>query len=78
MPRNAFPSTASSRAENPDCVSESAILADALVIAESKGEDTVRAGELLVESLIALVDGKSAQSQRLPTELVVRRSSTAD
>lgn len=38
-------------------------------------QDTVRAGELLVESLIALVDGKTLASQRLPTELVPRRSS---
>lgn len=38
-------------------------------------QDTVRAGELLVESLIALVDKKPASSQRLATELVVRRSS---
>ena len=38
-------------------------------------QDTVRAGELLVESLIALVDKKEASSQRLATELVVRSSS---
>ena len=40
-------------------------------------QDTVRAGELLVEPLVALVDGHPAQSQRLPTELVVRRSCPA-
>lgn len=41
-------------------------------------QDTVRAGELLVESLIALVDGKTPASQRLATELVLRRSSSPD
>lgn len=40
-------------------------------------QDTVRAGELLVETLVSLVDGHPAQSQRLPTELVVRRSCPA-
>ncbi len=37
-------------------------------------QDTTRAGELLVEKLIHLVDGQPATSERLPTELVVRRS----
>jgi DNA-binding LacI/PurR family transcriptional regulator len=40
-------------------------------------QDTVRAGELLVETLVSLVDGHPAQSQRLATELVVRRSCPA-
>lgn len=40
-------------------------------------QDTVRAGELLVDTLIRLVDGGSAQSVRLPTELIVRRSCPA-
>ena len=39
-------------------------------------QDSTRAGELLVDTLIQLVDGGQAQSVRLPTELVVRRSST--
>lgn len=37
-------------------------------------QDTARAGELLVDTLVQLVDGHAPQSQRLPTELVVRRS----
>jgi len=37
-------------------------------------QDTVRAGELLVETLIHLVCDEPAQSITLPTELVVRRS----
>lgn len=40
-------------------------------------QDTVRAGELLVETLVRLVDGKPAESVRLPTELIVRRSCPA-
>lgn len=40
-------------------------------------QDTVRAGELLVDTLIRLVDGQPAESRRLPTELVVRRSCPA-
>ena len=40
-------------------------------------QDTVRAGELLVDTLVHLVDGEAAQSLRLPTELVVRRSCPA-
>ncbi len=38
-------------------------------------QDTAHAGELLVDALIQLIDGAQAQSVRLPTELVVRRSS---
>lgn len=37
-------------------------------------QDTTRAGELLVETLIQLVDDQPAHSERLPTELIVRRS----
>ena len=40
-------------------------------------QDTVRAGELLVDTLVRLVDGEPAESRRLPTELVVRRSCPA-
>lgn len=40
-------------------------------------QDTSRAGELLVERLIGLVDGRGGHSERLPVELVVRRSSCA-
>jgi len=40
-------------------------------------QDTTRAGELLVETLLALVDGQAAQSRMLPAQLVVRRSSGA-
>jgi len=38
-------------------------------------QDTRRAGRLLVEALINLIEGKPVQSCRLPTHLVVRRSS---
>lgn len=37
-------------------------------------QDTTRAGELLVEALMKLVQGAHADSQRLPTSLAVRRS----
>ncbi len=37
-------------------------------------QDTIRAGELLVEALVKMVSGEPAESQRLPTSLVVRRS----
>ena len=37
-------------------------------------QDTTRAGELLVARLVALVEGDPADSERLPTSLVVRRS----
>lgn len=37
-------------------------------------QDTTRAGELLVESLIGLVDHAAVESQRLPVSLVVRGS----
>lgn len=40
-------------------------------------QDTVRAGELLVEALVHLVNSQPAHNQRLPTELVVRRSTIA-
>lgn len=40
-------------------------------------QDTRRAGRLLVEALINLIEGKPVQSCRLPTHLVVRRSSVA-
>ncbi len=40
-------------------------------------QDTVRAGELLVDTVVALSEGKSAESRRLPTELVIRRSCPA-
>lgn len=38
-------------------------------------QDTRRAGRLLVEALINLIEGKPVQGCRLPTHLVVRRSS---
>jgi DNA-binding LacI/PurR family transcriptional regulator len=38
-------------------------------------QDTRRAGRLLVEALINLIEGKPVQSRRLPTHLVVRESS---
>jgi DNA-binding LacI/PurR family transcriptional regulator len=37
-------------------------------------QDTIRAGELLVDKLMHLVHGEPAESQRLPTTLVVRKS----
>lgn len=37
-------------------------------------QDTTRAGEMLVARLVALVEGEPADSERLPTTLVVRRS----
>ena len=37
-------------------------------------QDTTRAGELLVDKLMRLVHGETAESQRLPTTLVVRKS----
>lgn len=37
-------------------------------------QDTNRAGELLVEALVGLVNGEAAESLRLPTSLVVRKS----
>ncbi|MBO7941795.1 substrate-binding domain-containing protein, partial [Streptomyces sp. S9] len=37
-------------------------------------QDTKQAGELLVEALMQLIRGEPAQSQRLPTTLVVRKS----
>lgn len=39
-------------------------------------QDTTRAGELLVAKLVALVEGAAADSERLPTSLVVRRSTS--
>ena len=39
-------------------------------------QDTERAGELLVEALVRLVDREAADSTRLPTTLVVRQSTT--
>jgi DNA-binding LacI/PurR family transcriptional regulator len=38
-------------------------------------QDTVRAGELLVETLMKLVRNEPAQSTTIPATLVVRRSS---
>ena len=40
-------------------------------------QDTSAAGELLVETLLALIDNQPAQSRMLPAQLVVRRSSGA-
>jgi DNA-binding LacI/PurR family transcriptional regulator len=40
-------------------------------------QDTERAGELLVEALVRLVDREAADSTRLPTTLVVRQSTSA-
>jgi DNA-binding LacI/PurR family transcriptional regulator len=40
-------------------------------------QDTVRAGELLVDTLVRLTNDESVESRRLPTELVVRRSCPA-
>lgn len=40
-------------------------------------QDTRRAGGLLVESLISQIEGRPARSAKLPTRLVVRRSSIA-
>src|SRR3970282_2078286 len=40
-------------------------------------QDTTRAGELLVETLMKLVRGEPAESITLPVSLVVRRSSGA-
>ncbi len=40
-------------------------------------QDTHRAGELLVEALVKLVDGEPAESLRLATSLVVRKSTAA-
>ena len=40
-------------------------------------QDTVRAGELLVDTLVRLVDAQPVESRRLPTELVVRHSCPA-
>lgn len=40
-------------------------------------QDTTRAGELLVAKLVALVEGEPAESERLPTSLMVRRSTVA-
>ena len=37
-------------------------------------QDTTRAGELLVDKLMRLVHGEPAESQRLPTTLVIRKS----
>jgi DNA-binding LacI/PurR family transcriptional regulator len=37
-------------------------------------QDTTRAGELLVDKLMRLVQGEPAESRRLPTTLVVRKS----
>lgn len=39
-------------------------------------QDTTQAGELLVDTLIELIEGGQACSRRLPTTLVVRRSSS--
>ena len=41
-------------------------------------QDTIQAGGLLVARLIALADGEPADSERLQTSLVVRRSTVAD
>jgi len=40
-------------------------------------QDTTRAGELLVAKLVALVEGAPARSERLPTSLMVRRSTVS-
>lgn len=40
-------------------------------------QDTTQAGELLVAKLVALVEGEPADSERLRTSLVVRRSTAA-
>ena len=40
-------------------------------------QDTARAGALLVETLLKLVKGETAESVTLPAQLVVRRSSGA-
>jgi DNA-binding LacI/PurR family transcriptional regulator len=40
-------------------------------------QDTRRAGRLLVEALINLIEGKPVHSARLPTHLIVRHSSVA-
>ena len=37
-------------------------------------QDTSRAGTLLVETLVRLIDGAPAESRMLPTRLVVRQS----
>lgn len=39
-------------------------------------QDTNRAGELLVDALVGLVNGEAAESLRLPTSLVVRKSTS--
>lgn len=39
-------------------------------------QDTNRAGELLVDALVGLVNGEPAESLRLPTSLVVRKSTS--
>ncbi len=41
-------------------------------------QDTRRAGRLLVEALINLIEGKPVHGARLPTHLIVRRSSVSD
>jgi DNA-binding LacI/PurR family transcriptional regulator len=38
-------------------------------------QDTKQAGEVLVDSLLALIRGEPADSEVLPVKLVVRRSS---
>ena len=40
-------------------------------------QDTRRAGRLLVETLINLIEGRPVRSAKLPTRLVVRESSIA-
>lgn len=40
-------------------------------------QDTRRAGKLLVDALIDQIEGKPARSMKLPTRLVIRRSSVA-
>ncbi len=37
-------------------------------------QDTIAAGELLVDTLLKLIDGETAQSQLLPVELIIRDS----
>jgi DNA-binding LacI/PurR family transcriptional regulator len=38
-------------------------------------QDTQQAGEVLVDSLLALIRGEPAESEVLPVKLIVRRSS---
>ncbi len=37
-------------------------------------QDTVKAGEMLVETLVAMIQGESVASRKLPTQLIVRKT----